>query len=120
MDSASRSSWKTKPLPLAREALALELMFTDAEAEQITRGFIPKEMENKWFIFFEQGWLYFHRSWTGACIYALRLDGSPAGVRVAESWVNRDPIEYTQTDVAADRVFVSELIRSKLLNRNDS
>ena len=31
-------------------------------------------MEDKWFIFMENGILYFHRSWTGVCIYQVHFD----------------------------------------------
>jgi hypothetical protein len=65
---------------------------------------VPKDMEDKWFIYFErgpanrppeaqesaspQGWLLFHRSWTGACIYGLHLERAPGGgARVVDSWV---------------------------------
>ncbi len=84
------ASWKHLLQPIERESLGFEAWFTDAEAKQLMHGFVSKQMEDKWFIYFEDGWLRFHRSWTGAYIYALRLDGSPAGVRVAESWVNRN------------------------------
>ena len=54
-------------------------------------GHIPENMDDKRFLFFEEGWLYFYGSWTGTCIYALRLDWSPNGVLVVDGWVNRDP-----------------------------
>lgn len=85
----------------------------------MVRGFVPKEMEDRWFIFYEEGWLYFHRSWTGFCVYALRLESVPAGVRVAESWVSRDPAEYTCTDLDEDRETVAVLIRNLLLDRRE-
>src|SRR5436190_21727842 len=83
------------------------------------RGLVPKQMEDKWFIYFDGGWLLFHRSWTGALIYALRLDGSPAGVRVVESWVNRNPQQYSGTDTEYDRKLVHFLIGAFLLEKPD-
>ncbi|MFJ5485933.1 hypothetical protein [Pectobacterium actinidiae] len=81
------------------------------------QGVIPKQMEDKWFIYFEDGWLRFHRSWTGFFIYALKLDGSPAGVRVTDSWVNRDPTQYTNTDLEHDRNMLRYLIDVALLKK---
>lgn len=80
-------------------------------------GLVPREMEDKWFICVHDGWLLFHRSWTGACIYGLRLDGSPAGVRVVDSWVNRDPNQYKGTDIEYDRKLLRFLIDAFLLHR---
>ena len=75
-------------------------------------------MEDKWFVYFEDGWLYLHRSWTGSLIYWLRLDGCPAGVRVVESWVNRDSEQYRETDTAYDRLMLDFLIRRMLLGHD--
>jgi hypothetical protein len=116
--AATSSSWKRLEAPAEREDLKLQALFTDADADPIMQGFIPKEMEDKWFIYFEDGWLWFHRSWTGAVIYAVRLDGSSAGVRVVESWVNRNPEQYKLKDTEFDRKLVTYLIDSILLKKS--
>ena len=102
-------------MPARRERFDLPLLFLDAEAEQMGGGHVPNGMDDKWFIFFEEGWLYFHRSWTGYCIYAVRLDGSPAGVRIAEAWVNRNQEQYKSPGLDTDRRMVEQLIRTRLL-----
>lgn len=112
---ATRKSWNHLPAPTSRGELVLHALFTEAEAEQLRLGLVPEQMEDKWFVYFEDGWLRFHRSWTGAFIYALRLDDSPAGVRVTESWVNRDPSQYTGTDTEYDRRLVQFIIDAFLL-----
>ena len=116
--AATSSSWKRLEAPAEREDLKLQALFTDADAEQMMQGFIPREMEDKWFIYFEDGWLWFHRSWTGAVVYAVRLDGSSAGVRVVESWVNRNPEQYKLKDTEFDRKLVTYLIDSILLKKS--
>lgn len=116
---ATRGAWKCLPAPDQREPLELVRLFTDAEAEQIKDGLIPEGMEDKWFVYFEDGWLRFHRSWTGAFIYALRLDSSPAGVRVVEAWANRNPEQHKGTDASFDRRLLHFLIDAFLLKRPD-
>lgn len=116
--AATSSSWKLLEPPSEREDLKLQALFTDADAEVMMQGFVPKQMEDKWFIYFEDGWLRFHRSWTGAFIYAVRLDGSPMGVRVTESWVNRSPQQYALKDTDYDRKLVTYLIDSVLLKKS--
>lgn len=103
-------------MPSERERLNLPLLYSDADAERMMKGHIPSDMDDKWFIFFENGWLYFHRSWTGHCIFAVRLDGSPAGVRIVEAWVNRDADQYNSPGADADKQLVEQLIRSRLLS----
>ena len=64
----------------------------------IRRGVIPEMMEDKWFIFLEEDVLYFHRSWTGFCIYQVRMKKEGAEYRVVEALVNRNPSEFSTTD----------------------
>jgi len=103
-------------MPAERERIDLPLVFSDADGEQMRKGHLPTDMDDKWFIFFENGWLYFHRSWTGHCIYAVRLDGAPFGVRVVEAWANRDQGQYTSPGVDTDRRTIEQLIQSRLLS----
>ena len=87
-------------------------LFTKAAGEAMRNGVIPKEMEDKWFIYHEGGRLNFHRSWTGAHIFALRLEGSPGGVRVVDGWVSRDATHYRSNGLEEDRKRVVQLIHA--------
>lgn len=88
MRRATRNSWKMRPMPKVRRRLTVDRIFSPNEYQRLQVGRIPKVMEDKWFIFFEDEWLYFHRSWTGECVYELRLEPSNAHYRIAEVWVN--------------------------------
>jgi hypothetical protein len=74
-------------MPEACARLGYERRFTAEEQRRLALGIVPRNMEDKWFIFFEDGWLYLHRSWTGACIYRVRLAPVDEGCEVAEAWV---------------------------------
>jgi len=117
MSRASIDSWKTLPPPERRESLGFAAGFNDAETELLVLGLKPAAMEDKWFICFHQGWLLFHRSWTGVCIYGLELQRSADGVQVRDSWVNRDPTQYKGTDLEYDRKLTRFLIDALLLKR---
>ena len=116
-ERATIESWKTLPTPAAREDLGFTARFTTPEAESMKRGFIPQSMDDRWFICFHDGWLFFYRSWTGYCTYGLRLDTTPKGMQVSESWVSRDPEQYRGTDIEDDRKLVRHLIDELLLHR---
>jgi hypothetical protein len=116
-ERATIDSWSTHPAPAQRADLGFSGRFTGTEAEALKRGFIPREMEDKWFVCMHDGWLLFHRSWTGYCIYGLRLDVTPDGMKVSESWVSRDPEQYGDSDIEEDRKLVRHLIDELLLNR---
>ena len=112
VNEAARSSWKTLPPPDQRAELEFCTVFTDAQGERMRQGHVPTDMDDKWFIFFENGWLHFHRSWTGAEIFALKLDGSPAGVRVVDGWASRAEEQYRSSGIERDQELILTLIRS--------
>lgn len=114
-ETAKRDSWQTKPLPEARAPLAYARTFDAAEYARIQRGLVPEQMEDKWFIFFEASWLFFHRSWTGTAIYAVKLRGEGEGAAVEEAWANRAPEEYRETDAAHDAKMLAFLVDRLLL-----
>jgi hypothetical protein len=73
------------------------------------------QMEDKWFIFLEEDWLYFHRSWTGLCIYQIRLERNENGYIVAEALANREPGQNPQTDEKYDAALLNFLVDNFLL-----
>jgi len=118
MARATSASWKHLPAPIKTEPLGFEASFTPDEAERLMGGLVPEDMEDKWFVYFADGWLRFHRSWTGALIYCLRLENIEGGVRVTNSWVNREPSQYTEADTPYDRRLVRFLIDAFLLGKS--
>ncbi len=115
---ATSASWKIKPLPEKRAPLSYERRFSAAEHARLVRGLVPVEMEDKWFIYLEDGLLRLHRSWTGACIYGVRLGVEGEGSIVEEAWVSRATDDYTRTDDAYDARLLSFLIERLLLGNN--
>lgn len=105
------------PCPELRADLGFAEVYTPSEFDRIKRGLIPIEMEDKWFMFFEDPWLFAHRSWTGICIYAVKFESSPTAASAVESWVNRDPQQYRGTSLEHDRALLKFLIDAFLLGR---
>lgn len=118
--TATADSWSHLPEPAEREPLQLEAQFTAAEFDKLRLGLVPKQMEDKWFIYFGEGWLHFHRSWSGVQVFGLRLEASPTGVRVTDSWVNRNMAQYRGQDVSYEQKLVRFLIDALLLEKRDA
>jgi len=96
-ETATRDSWENHPID-TQHRIAIDLHFTEKEYTRIQRGLIPPNMEDKWFIFFEDGWLYLHRSWTGMGIYKAQIIKKAEGYAIEEFWVERNPKLYTCED----------------------
>ena len=114
---ATRGSWRTRPLPFNRTRILLERRFDRGEWAALRRGFVPTEMEDKWFVFEDEGWLYFHRSWTGYGVYWVRLFDKPTGGDIVEAWVSRDRDQYKGASAEDDVRRLSQLIDVLLLQR---
>lgn len=102
--AARRGDVRTQPLPEAHAVLAeesLQRTYTLVQFAWLKKGVVPREMEDKWFAFYEAPWIYLHRSWTGHCIFQARFEEGSAGARLAEVHVNRDPEQYSEPDLAS-------------------
>lgn len=106
---------KPRPLPKLRVQLPFERNFTEAEVLRLKRGIEPQSMEDRWHILFKDPWLHFVRSWTGFCVYKVRVESDPAGCKVSEAWASREKRQYSVTDVHEDVELLSGAIDDLLL-----
>jgi len=65
-------------------------------------GLWPEQMEDKWFAYYENGRICFHRSWTGHKIYEAEIQRADSGYTIPEITVERDQKIYRQTNNAED------------------
>jgi hypothetical protein len=100
--------------------ISLDLCFTNEQVEQMKRGLIPEVMEDKWFIYHNSDWLYFHRSWTGFGIYKAKLVKIDEGYAINSFWAERNPEKYSNEDDNEDRESIIFLISQGLLGLNVS
>ncbi|EPY8492207.1 NUDIX hydrolase [Pseudomonas aeruginosa] len=113
---ARRADWKSRYMPATRITLPLETRYSLQEMATIIRGFVPAAMEEKWFIFYEDGKLHCHRSWTGICIF--RVHFKPCG-DAWQAWqveINRHPGQYTATDEREDLALLDTIIEHLLIH----
>ena len=104
-------------MPAAQKELSLSGVYTDEEYEQISSGFLPQSQQDKWFIYFEDEWLYFHRSWTGTCVFQLQIVLGNCKYHATKAIVNRDPEQYRNTNDQQDVQMIAYLIDQLLLGR---
>ncbi len=105
-----RSDWKTPPMPLEHADINLDIPITREEFEVLAMGHVPHAMEDHWFMYFGGDALCFHRSWTGICVYRVRVSHAEGGYVLASVEANRDPGQYTETSDERDRVLATILL----------
>lgn len=116
-ERATRDSSPTTPMPELRSHLQVDRTFSPREYREIKLGIVPRDMDDKWFIFLEEDWLHIHRSWTGHCIYQVRLAPAGRNYRIAEVLVNRDRQQY-RSDDEYDSRFLLWLIDCIMLDKD--
>ncbi|NWJ51326.1 MAG: ADP-ribosylglycohydrolase family protein [Bacteroidetes bacterium] len=72
-------------------------------------------MEDKWFIFYENDYLFFHRSWTGFGLYKAQIIKEQVGYSIHEFWAERNQEKYSNKDDNTDIETFSFLIAQGLL-----
>jgi hypothetical protein len=111
---AKRTDRKTFPIDKPK-LIEISMQFTNEQFEKLKKGLIPKQMEDKWFIFYEKGWLYFHRSWTGFGTYKAQLIKEKDGYSIKEFRAERNKKKYSNEDDNEDRNTLAFLIAAGLL-----
>ena len=104
--TAVKSDWNTLEMPEQNETFILDREFSDRQMRQLRKGFIPAEMEDKWFCYMAGNTLFAHRSWTGFCIYIVEF--SPDNHHKVT--VNRDPEQYRGKSIDEDRDWLDRLL----------
>lgn len=96
---AKRTDWRNiLPMPEKKTRLTLDVVIETQRYEKLRWGYIPRAMEDHWFYFMEDNWLYLHRSWTGFCVFQIKFEPVDTGYMVVETWANRDPNQYKGDD----------------------
>lgn len=111
---ATKSTRKIYPIDNPKR-IDISLHFTDEQFAELKKGFIPYQMEEKWFIYFEDEWLYFHRSWTGYGFYKAQILNEGDGYSIKEFWVERNPEKYLNENDIEDIDIISFVIARFLL-----
>lgn len=107
-------------MPKERAQIKVERSYHPGQWDRISLGLVPQEMEDKWFIYEEGGWIYIHRSWTGVCIYKIRFEKTEDSLQIVEAYANRNPEQYTNTDNKYDIQFIAWIIDCFLLGEEDT
>ncbi|MFO7815127.1 MAG: hypothetical protein R6V14_05260 [Halanaerobiales bacterium] len=117
---ATKESWKTSDMPEEKVSLPIDQKYSKKEYNKIKQGFIPKGMEDRWFIYFEKDKLYLHRSWTGLCVYELNFIKKNEKYIISEGYLNAKIAEQGNIKGLKDEVnTVLSLVEMFLLNEGD-
>lgn len=84
---------------------------------QIKKGVIPEQMEDRWYMYYSDGCLHIHNSWTNFKWFIVRFDEQDDKATALDFKANRDPDQYKEPkyDDKRDKELVTFLIDTFLL-----
>ncbi|MCD8316495.1 MAG: ADP-ribosylglycohydrolase family protein, partial [Eggerthellaceae bacterium] len=100
---ALKSSWKILPMPKEHKKLDIFISLSEEELAKLVLGRIPRDMDERWFMYFDGQYVRYYRSWTGTCIYLGEIERVEDVPAITSITVNRDETQYTETDDDYDR-----------------
>ena len=110
---ATKDSWKRVAFENGVE-IPYGATFSSDEFAKIRDGLVPRDMEDKWFVYFDEH-LYWHRSWTGEPVYRLTFGEAGDSVRVVEALCTEQVIKRSSPEYEAKLLHF--LIRNLLLGK---
>lgn len=115
---ANKNSWGIKPMPPNPIVLDFDIFVEKNLVPHLAKGFIPKEMEEKWFIYFENNKLFMHRSWTGFLVCVINFNEQPDGLRSDKIEINSRKDQFEFTDKARFLLTVENIVANLIVKNS--
>ncbi len=111
------TSWKRVPF---NEGIVFpyQSTFDDEQFSRLKEGHIPQGMDDKWFIYYEEPYLFLHRSWTGRPVYRIALKCLQNGAEVTEALWSKDLANDSKLDIQYQVRLIDFLVSNLLLRQN--
>lgn len=110
-DAATRRDWNdVTPIRRPEPIPPPQILLSRAEMQAIAMGYVPMDMNDKWFAFMEDDCLYLHRSWTGLGIYEVTFAAKETGFMITSARVECDPDAYKRDSDMGERERLRDLI----------
>lgn len=103
----TKNDWEISPMPEKTCQFKIKRKFSEEAIKRLRKGHLPEDMEDRWFYYYEDGKMYYHRSWSGNCIFIVEFNFKSNKHIVT---VNRDENQYANTDIDEDIELINELL----------
>ncbi len=92
--------------------------FNHEQLAKLQAGLRPLAMEDKWFVFYDEPYLMFHRSWTGEPVFRLEFAETSEGVHVVEALWSKHLASKPNADVEYQAHLLEFLLYNLLLHES--
>jgi hypothetical protein len=94
---ATADSWKISPLPDESKLSTIDvnIVIPAKDMEILRRGHIPEAQEDHWFMYCDDEYIRYYRSWTGTCVFEARYRVRPdSDYRIDHITINKELVEF--------------------------
>ena len=93
---ATADSWKTEPMPNNDDASDYELSIPLAKEDLdiLRMGHIPEAQEDHWFMYTDNEYIRYFRSWTGMCAFEAHYSKDGSNYRIDHLRMNKNMCEF--------------------------
>lgn len=103
------SDWKIDAMPEETEIFYSGRALMPYEYKKLILGLKPNSMEDKWFVYYQKQKIYFHRSWTGHCIFIAEVEDSDS-IRLGKVISNKKPEQFGLKGIEEKKDMFNKLI----------
>jgi len=87
---ADKNSWPNIKDPEGLIEQNIDISISELHFEECKYGFIPRDMDDRWFIYMENETIYFYRSWSGICFFILKFNKYGSEYKTTSAWCKLD------------------------------
>ena len=92
---AKSTSWKTEPMPPTDiSKIKVNICITEKDMAIIRKGHIPEAMEDHWFMYCDDDYIRYYRSWSGMCAFEAHFHKKENQYVIDEICVNHALAEF--------------------------
>lgn len=102
--------WQIEKMPNETENFYSGRSLTYEEWSKLRLGLQPSSMDDKWFIYEQKDSIYFHRSWTGHCIFIARVEKNKDEIFLSEVIANKNPEQFGAQDIEVKKEMFAKLV----------
>ena len=92
---ATSTSWKTEPMPQTDiSRIKVSISVTEKDMAIIRKGHIPEAMEDHWFMYCDDEYIRYFRSWSGMCAFEAHFHKEEDQYVIDEICINQALVEF--------------------------
>ena len=114
---AKKTDWEIKEF---KDTIRIDYTetFSNEKFQKIKNGFIPRQMEDKWFIYFHDGYLHFHRSWTGIAFCKVHFQKIETGAKITHILADSELAKLSNSETSYFINAVDQMVSNILLGKS--